>query len=106
MSQPHSLENAAAPNEAALVVTTQACEFGAVPDPVLCGPMVQRVEHLFDVIMRKIKAANGPAVEPEDDDEALTALTRPEVRGWAAKVLGASEKEIPPTWVKEVGEGE
>ena len=85
----------------------QNCEFGDVPDPATCGPMPQRIEHLNDVVMRKIKGANGPSVEPgAEDDEPLAKLTRPEVRGWASKALGATEKEIPPTWVKEAGEGE
>lgn len=84
----------------------QACEFGSVPDPATCGPMTQRIEYLNDVIMRKIRASNGPAIEPAEDDEPLTKLTRPDLRGWAVKVLGASEKEIPLTWAKEAGEGE
>ena len=79
----------------------QECEWGGVPDVEAGGEMPRRLEHLVDVIMRKIK-------QPKEgkEDEPLTTLTRREFRTWAIKALGASESEVPDGWAKEKGVGE
>ena len=72
-----------------------------MPDPAASGSMPRRMEHLVDVMLRKIKN-----LKPEAIDEPIGPLTRQEFRAWAINGMGVSEKEIPVTWVQEKQLGE
>ena len=82
-----------------MMVEEQACEWGGVPEPSVAGTMPRRVEHLLDVIVRKIK-------QPKEVDEPLAVLTRREFRLWAIRTMGVAESQMPDTWAKEAQPGE
>jgi len=81
------------------MLAEQACEWCGVPEPSVAGTMPRRVEHLLDVIVRKIK-------QPKEIDEPLGVLTRREFRMWAIRTMGVAESQIPDTWAKEAQPGE
>jgi hypothetical protein len=62
--------------------------------------MPRRVQHLVDIILRKIQS-------PKDIDAPLEMLRRRDFREFALRRMGASESHIPDSWTKEkaVGEG-
>lgn len=82
------------------LIQAQQVEWGSAPDPTTAGEMPRRVDHLIDLILRKIKPPKG------DHDAPLEKLTRREVRTWALRTLGAREHELADSWTKEKHMGE
>ena len=77
----------------------QACEWGAVPDPIIGGDMSRRVALLVEMLIRRIK-------RPKDPDAPLGVLTRREFRQWAKERMGVEDKELPEQWAKDKQKGE
>ena len=63
--------------------------------------MPRRVEHLVDVILRKIKRPKAG-----EEDAPMGVLTRRDFRNWAISALGSTADEIPETWRKDKQIGE
>ena len=83
------------------MAAAQACEWGGVPEEHVGGEMAQRVRFLADVMLRKVKQ-----VKEEAMDEALTTLTRREIRHWALRNMGVNERMLPEPWTQEAQLGE
>ena len=82
------------------MIEEQDCEWGALPDEALAGPLPTRVEHLVDMLLRKIQ-------QPVDkDDEPLPPLTRTAFRHFAMRTLGCGEQMLNAEWVKAKQPGE
>lgn len=82
--------------------TQQHCEWGGVPQAAVAGEMPRRLDHLIDIILRKVK-------ELETSDQPLTVLTRREFRLWAVRRVGVQaeiSKGLPETWLKDAQLGE
>jgi len=79
----------------------QACEWGGVPDDSVAGGMPRRVEHLIDIIMRKVKLPK----DPTSFDSPLGVLTRREFRHWAVSILGV-KGQLPFSWEMDGQVGE
>ena len=77
----------------------QRCDWGGTPDPSVAGEMPRRIEHLVDVIVRRIKM-------PDDADEPLGFLTRRDFRQWVIGNMAVADSQIPEAWVKETQLGE
>ena len=87
------------------LIRDQTCEWGGVPDKVMAGTMPRRVEHLIDILLRKVKQPK----DPTSFDDQLGVLTRREFRQWAAHSFGAqtdTERQIPDSWALEIQLGE
>jgi len=95
------LEASADKEEVEAMIKAQACEWSGVPDSEAGGEMPRRVEHLADVILRKLKQLKEDAM-----DEPLTTLTRREFRQWALRGMGVGERMLPEPWTQEVQLGE
>ena len=81
------------------MLTTQACDWGSAPDPACSGEMPRRVQHLVDIMLRRVQI-------PKEPDEPLEVLTRRDFRHFALRKLGAPENHIPDSWTKEKQPGE
>mmetsp|Transcript_61441 Transcript_61441/g.121547 ORF Transcript_61441/g.121547 Transcript_61441/m.121547 type:complete len:521 (-) Transcript_61441:274-1836(-) len=90
------------PDRLTLMAAEQDCEWGGTPDEVQAGNMPQRMTHLVDVIVHKIRQSTG-----NDADAPLATLTRSELRHWTlGNVQGAEGSMLPEKWaaVKQFGE--
>ena len=60
------------------------------------------MEHLLDIIIRRIKPNPPEGME----DEPCGVLTRAEFRNWAVTTMGVDAKELPNLWAESKGVGE
>ena len=79
----------------------QTCEWGDTPDSGRCGTMPRRMEHLLDIIIRRIKP--NP---PEGMEDGHMASSHAEFRNWAVTTMGVDAKELPNLWADSKGVGE
>ena len=86
----------------AALTKEQTCEWGDTPDSGRCGTMPRRMEHLLDIIIRRIKPNPPEGME----DEPCGVLTRAEFRNWAVTTMGVDAKELPNLWADSKGVGE
>ena len=81
------------------LAVAQGCEWGGSPDTAKGGAMHRRVDHLVDIIVRKIKGL-------KEADEPLGLLTRREFRAWALRNLPYAGDRLAEAWMFEAEVGE
>lgn len=93
-----ALEQREDPESLLALKANQACEWGSVPPEKTAGDMPQRLRHLGDVLVHKIRQP-----KPEEETKApLASLTRPEFRRWAlANMPEAHDYALSERWSEQ-----